>query len=474
MLMRLIYDDSLAQGAYLIGCQKTGEAIVIDPERDIDRYIALAQKHGLTIVAATETHMHADFLSGVREFCEQTGAKAYLSDEGGQDWDYLWAKGTDSKGQPYNHQLVKDGDVIMIGNIQIRVLHTPGHTAEHICFEVTDCGGGADVPMGIATGDFIFVGDVGRPDLLESAAGMVGVMEPSARRLGESLRKFYGRPDYLQLWPGHGSGSVCGKALGAVFQTTVGYERRFNEAFKQAADADGFVETILAGQPEPPYYFARMKRDNRQGPPILGALPTPANCAADAIPSDAVIIDTRPWEDFRKGHLPGSYSIVLDQFFSTIAGAFVEPEQEIVLIADAHDVEEAVRMLVRIGLDRIVHWVDPEEIEGRAGLMMTDEVDVAAVKGLDDAVVLDVRNASEFDEGHIPGAVNVAYLQLSKRLGEVPAGKQVFVNCRSGFRSARAVSYLNEHGFNATNIAGGFLAWEEAGYPIEKPESVCR
>ena len=468
MLMRMIYDDSLAQAAYLIGCQRTGEAIIIDPERDIDRYIELAKKEGVKIVAATETHIHADFLSGVREFCEQTGAKAYLSDEGGQDWDYVWCKGTDAKGQPYDYQLVKDGDVIMIGNIQIKVLHTPGHTAEHICFEITDKGGSADAPMGIVTGDFVFVGDVGRPDLLESAAGMVGVMEPSARRLGESLRKFYDQPDYLQIWPGHGAGSACGKALGAVPQTTMGYEKRFNVPFKQAEDADGFVATILSGQPEPPYYFARMKHDNRQGPPLLGALPAPASCAPDAIPSGAAIVDTRPWGDYCNGHLAGSYSIVLDKFFSTVAGAFIEPEQEIVLIADAHEVEEAVRMLVRIGLDKVVGWVDPESVSQVKDLKTTNQVDVAAVHGKSDAVILDVRNASEYEQGHIPGATNVAYLQLSKRLGEVPEGSPIYVHCKSGFRSARAVSYLNEHGFDATNIAGGFMAWEAAGYPVEK------
>ena len=469
MLMRLIYDDSLAQAAYLIGCQKTGEAIIIDPERDIDRYIALAQKEGLTIVAASETHIHADFLSGVREFCEQTDAKAYLSDEGGEDWDYVWAAGKGSNGKAYNHQLVKDGDVIMIGNIRIKVMHTPGHTAEHICFEISDQGGDADEPMGIVTGDFVFVGDVGRPDLLESAAGMSGVMEPSARRLGESLRKFHAQPDYLQLWPGHGAGSACGKELGAVLQTTMGYERRFNDALKEAADADVFVRSILSGQPEPPYYFARMKRDNRQGPPILGALPIPANCAPSTIPNGAVIIDTRPWEMFCEGHLPGSYSIVMDKVFSTVAGAFIEPEKEIVLVANACDVEEAVRMLVRIGLDRVVNWVDPEDVASTDGLLTTNEVAVGSIKSMDDVVVLDVRNASEFGEGCIPGATNVAYLQLSKRISEVPAGKPIFVHCRSGFRSARAVSYLNEHGFDATNIAGGFMAWEEAGYPKEKP-----
>lgn len=472
MLMRMIYDDSLAQAAYLIGCQATGEAIIIDPERDIDRYIDLAKREELTIVAATETHIHADFLSGVREFCEQTDAKAILSDEGGQDWDYQWVKGRDREGREYAHQLVHDGDEFQVGNIHFKVMHTPGHTPEHICFEVSDRGGEADEPMGILTGDFVFVGDVGRPDLLESAAGMVGMMEPSARKLGQSLRMFHGKQDYLQLWPGHGSGSACGKALGAVPQTTVGYEKRFNDAFKQAMDEEDFVQTILSGQPEPPYYFARMKHDNRMGPPVLGALPCPARSTVSGIPSGAAIIDARAWAEFCAGHLPGSLSVLPNKLFSTVAGAFIEPDRQIVLVIDEELIEEASRMLIRIGLDQIVNWIHPDDIGDVDGLAKTGEVDVGAINNMDDAVILDVRNASEFKEGHLPGAVNVAYLQLPKRLGEVPVGKPIYVNCRTGFRSARAVSYLNEHGFNATNLAGGFLAWEEGGYPVELPESV--
>ena len=469
MFMRMIYDRTLAQAAYLIGCQKTGEAIVIDPERDIDRYIALAQQEDLTIVAAAETHIHADFLSGVREFCEQTSARAYLSDEGGPDWDYRWVHEKDRDGNPYKYTLLKDNDLIMIGNIQLRVLHTPGHTPEHICFEVTDLGGEADEPMGIVTGDFMFVGDVGRPDLLETAAGHVGDREPSARRLGDSLRKFSTHPDYLQLWPGHGSGSACGKALGAVPQTTMGYERRFNSAFKQSTEPDQFVASILDGQPEPPAYFARMKRENRTGSSVLGGLPQPSQCTVDSIPTDSVIIDTRPWESFRKGHLAGSYSILPEKSFSTVAGAFIEPEQMIVLVADPNTIEEAVRMLVRVGLDRVIHWIDPDDLESRSDLHTTQELEVAKIHAMDDAVILDVRNASEFAEGHIPGATNVSYVQLPKRMNEVPAGLPIYVNCRSGIRSARAVSYLNEHGHNAINIAGGFLAWEAAGFDVQKP-----
>ena len=469
MFMRMIYDRTLAQAAYLIGCQKTGEAIVIDPERDIDRYIKLAQQEGLNIVAAAETHIHADFLSGVREFCEQTDARAFLSDEGGTDWDYRWVHEKDRNSAPYKFTLLKDNDLIMIGNIQLRVLHTPGHTPEHICFEVTDLGGEADEPMGIVTGDFMFVGDVGRPDLLETAAGHVGAREPSARRLGESLRKFSTHPDYLQLWPGHGSGSACGKALGAVPQTTMGYERRFNPSFKQSTEPDQFVESILEGQPEPPIYFARMKQENRTGPAVLGGLPQPSQCKSDSIPEGSVIVDTRPWEVFRSGHLPGSYSIVPENSFSTVAGAFIDPDQGIVLVADPDMIEEITRMLIRVGLDRVLFWLDANDLNTRSELLTTQEIDVEQVHALDDPVILDVRNASEFAEGHIPGATNVSHVQLAKRISEVPIGQPIYVNCRSGFRSARAVSYLNEHGFNATNIAGGFLAWDAAGFEVQKP-----
>jgi hydroxyacylglutathione hydrolase len=471
MLMRMIYDDSLAQAAYLIGCQKTGEAVIFDPQRDINRYIQLAEKEGLTIVAASETHIHADFLSGVREFCEQTNAKAFLSGEGGDEWSYEWVHLNDKHGKPYNHQILKDGDEFQIGNINFRVLHTPGHTPEHICFEVSDRGGEADEPMGILTGDFIFVGDVGRPDLLETAAGVKGNMEPSAKSLGASLRKFQSQPDYLQVWPGHGSGSACGKALGAVPQSTVGYEKRFNDALKRASDEEGFVHSILSGQPEPPAYFARMKVENRSGPSVLGELPQPTRCTVEQIPENAVVIDTREWESYREGHIPGSLSVLPNKSFSVVAGAYIKPEQTIVLVTDESDLEDQIRMLIRIGLDQIAHYVDPSALAGRDDLEVTGEVSVQELNSIDDPVILDVRNASELLDGYIPGVNNVAYLQLPNRITEVPQGRPVYVSCRSGFRSARASSFLNAHGIEAVNVAGGFLAWEEAGLKVEHPSS---
>ena len=269
MFFRRVSDDLLAQYGYLIGCQRTGEAIVIDPERDIDRYVELARSEGLEIVAVAETHIHADFLSGAREFAEQYGTKLFLSDEGGPDWGSEWAR----KGS-YDVRFLHDGDRFRIGNVELRALHTPGHTPEHLSYFVTDLGSGSNEPMGIASGDFVFVGDVGRPDLLETAAGVVGAQDPSARTLYASVLRFLQLPDHLQVWPGHGAGSVCGKAPGAVPQSTVGYERRHSPALAHRSEEE-FVDFILEGQPEPPLYFARMKELNREGPPVLGPFPTP-------------------------------------------------------------------------------------------------------------------------------------------------------------------------------------------------------
>lgn len=296
MFLRMVYDDKLAEAAYLIGCQRTGEAIVIDPERDVDRYEKIAAANGLRIVAVAETHIHADFISGGRELAEK-GAKFYVADEGDADWKYLWLDKKTGGGE-YNYHLLKDGDTFMVGNIEFKAVHTPGHTPEHLCFMVTDRGGGADKPMGVATGDFVFVGDLGRPDLLESAAGFVCKADPSAHRLYQTVRKFMAWPDYLQVWPAHGAGSACGKALGAVPQSTVGYEKMFNASVLAAKTEQGFVDFILDAQFEPPLYFASMKRDNKVGPRVLGGVPTPRELSIDdlktVVEKSAMVIDTRP------------------------------------------------------------------------------------------------------------------------------------------------------------------------------------
>lgn len=474
MLFRLLYDDKLAQAAYLIGCQKTGEAIVIDPERDVDRYLAAAKAQGLRITAVAETHIHADFLSGARELAETAGCLLLLSGEGGTDWSYRWL---DQKtgGGTYKHRLLRDGDTFSVGNIEFRVLHTPGHTPEHICFAVTDRGGGAGEPMGIATGDFVFVGDVGRPDLLETAAGLRGVKETAARQLAESARKFNRLPDFLQVWPAHGAGSACGKALGAVPQSTVGYEKRFNPALRLAADESAFVHYVLEGQPEPPLYFGRMKVLNRDGPPVLGQLPMPRELAPSDLaalePGRTAIVDTRPWPEFKAGHLRGALFVPLAAL-TEVAGSYVRPDEDIVLIIDPARVSEAVRCCVRIGLDRLVGFASPATLAAVPAdrRVSSAEIDVTALRERmrsQDALVLDVRRAAEHAAGRIAGTLNIAHTRLAERIAEVPRERPILVHCLAGGRSAYATAMLERLGYNVTNVAGGYRAWVAAGYPVE-------
>ena len=466
MFFRQITDEKLSQYAYLIGCQATGEAILIDPERDIDRYVRVAEKNGLNIVAAADTHIHADYLTGLREFAER-GIRVYASDEGDEDWKYEWLKGSD-----YPHTLLKDGDAFKVGNIRLEAVHTPGHTPEHISFLVTDVGGGADAPMGLVSGDFVFVGDLGRPDLLESAAGVTGQMEPSARRLFGSVQRFLELDDYLQVWPAHGAGSACGKALGAVPETTVGYERRFNGAIQAAGRGEqAFVDAILDGQPEPPMYFARMKRENKEGPPVLGQLPNPrllslAELASMADRTDVAFVDARlNREAFLSAHLPGSLFAPFNKTFNTVVGSFVEPEMPIYLLIEAEHIQEAVRDLVRIGLDDIRGYATPDMLEtyreggGRTASIEQQHMNDIAELRRKGVTVLDVRNASEWEASRVPGSANLAYPRLWVRRNEVPTGGTLAVHCMTGGRSSVSAALLQRLGHDVIFLQGNYVDW---------------
>ncbi|MBX3354309.1 MAG: MBL fold metallo-hydrolase [Phycisphaeraceae bacterium] len=470
MLLRQVYDDALAQAAWLIGCQRSGEAIVIDPERDIDRYQAIAAREGLRIVAVAETHVHADFLSGAREFAERCDATIYLSAEGGTEWTPTWITEPRKAGGPVKHRLLRDGDTFSIGGIEFKALHTPGHTPEHLCYLVTDRGGGADQPMGMLSGDFLFVGNLGRPDLLESAVGREGAAVPSAQRLFASLRKLNDLPEWLQVWPAHGAGSACGKSLGAVPQSTLGYERRFNGAMQSGGSEEAFVASILDGQPEPPLFFARMKRDNIRGPRVLGALPKPQELTVDQLVAidgaTTAVIDTRAWDAFRAGHLRRALFHPLGKSFAVDVGSMMSDEEPVILIVERAGLDEAIRMLVRIGIDRIEGWFDaarwPEVVQSGHALALSREVPIAAAAeraGGGEAFLLDVRRPEEFASGHIEGATRVVHTRVLAHLQSLPKEREILVACRSGARSARVTALLERHGFRVTNLAGGMLAW---------------
>jgi len=467
MLLRQITDPSLAQNAYLIGCPRSGEAIVIDPERDVDRYLALAAENGLRLTAVAETHIHADYLSGARELLERHGAIAYLSAEGGPDWQFEWAKG-----HP-NARFLRDGDTFKIGNIELKALLTPGHTPEHLSFLVTDLGGGADEPIALLSGDFIFVGDVGRPDLLESAAGQIGAREPAARTLYASLRRTRELPGHLQILPAHGAGSACGKALGAVPVSVLDYERRFNGALREALDGPkaNFVNDILSGQPEPPLYFARMKRDNRRGPALLpdGHPFAPPRIDPTGLRSwvgspGRVILDLRrDRAAFMSRHLPGSlFAPMPGGKLPVAAGSYVAEDSEILLLArDAAEAGEATRQLLRIGLDQVRGWLPVDEALSDDSLVTAlPRIATAelpdALAGSPGALVLDVRGADEFAASHVAGAKHVAYTRLAAHLDEIPADRPLFVHCGSGLRAALAVPFLASQGRQVIHVDGDF------------------
>jgi hydroxyacylglutathione hydrolase len=473
MFLKRFYDDGLAQASYLIGCAATGEALVIDANRDIRQYLDAAEAEKLRITHVSETHIHADYVSGSRELAKATGAQLYLSAEGGKDWQYRFAAEDGAT-------LLRDGDVIKVGNIRIEVMHTPGHTPEHISFVVTDTAG-ANAPMGIATGDFVFVGDVGRPDLLEKAAKIANTMEEGARTLFHSLERFRALPDYIQVWPGHGAGSACGKSLGAVPTSTVGYEKRFNWGVGTTTEQE-FVTMVLAGQPEPPLYFAEMKRINRDGPPILGGFRLPARgdrtALEHALASGAAILDLRSADDFAVGHIPGTTNIPLNKSFSTWAGWLVKYDQHIHLIGTEQDATRAVRELAMIGLDHVAAWYTPDVLrewtDAGKPLGTVERTDAAALAprvAQGEVTVIDVRNRTEYDAGHLPGSLHIPVGYLEERLAEIPREKPIVVQCQSGARSAIATSVLQRLGIaNASNLTGGFLAWQDAGLDVVRED----
>ncbi len=462
MILKRFYDEKLAQASWMIGC--SGEALVVDPARDVEPYLRAAEAEKVRITQVTETHIHADFVSGARELAARTGARLLLSGEGGEDWQYGYAAADGA-------QLLHDGDEIRVGGVRVRVVHTPGHTPEHLSFVVTDTG--CDAPMGVLTGDFVFVGDVGRPDLLERAANVAGTMEAGARTLFRSLRRFEAEvPDFVQLWPGHGAGSACGKALSAIPTSTLGYERIANWALRHA-DEDAFAAEVLAGQPEPPLYFAQMKRINRDGPPLLGTPARPprlstAEIAARAAAGDAVV-DTRPAAAWAERHLPGTLSVPLGKTFSTWAGSVLDYGHPFYLIADEARVDEAVRDLAAIGLDAPAGYATPDAVGGASeSLARVDGDEAEAQRARGGVEVVDVRNGSEWAAGHIPGSRNVPLGRLAGRLDELPRDRPLLVHCQSGARAGVAISLLRARGFaDVRHIQGDWAEWSRSGRPVE-------
>ena len=464
MLLERLYDEALAQATYLIGCEETKAAIIVDPGRDVQRFIAAAKHRSMRIEFVTETHIHADFVSGTRELARQTGATLLLSGEGDPDWQYR-----------YDARRVYHGDVITVGTVRVQVRHTPGHTPEHISFLITDTLVG-DQPVGMLSGDFIFVGDVGRPDLLERAAGHTGTMDALARRLFASLQATKDLPDHLQLWPGHGPGSACGKSLGALPSTTLGYERLTNWAF-QVESVEQFIKSVLEDQPVPPRYFARMKTINRDGPAPLPTEPLRELTLDDvtaALTRNDPVIDVRSTADFARGHIPGTINLPTGTSFATWAGSLLDPQKPITILADEHGrVDRARMLLAEIGMDLVAgfalkHVREQWAAENAAELQTTPQIDAKTLAEVDGRTIVDVRGISERRAGHLPGATHLFLGDLVEASAQIPRDTPIAVYCQGGTRSAIAASLLQAQGFTKiTNVQGGITAWRGAGLPVE-------
>ncbi len=464
MYFQHVYDKSLAQASYFIGCQKAGVAIVIDPKRDVDTYLEIAGQNKMKITHIAETHIHADFLTGSRELAALTGAKMYLSDEGGEGWEY-----------EFPHEGLKDGDSFMVGNLKFDVLHTPGHTPESISFLLTDLPASPE-PVMLFTGDFVFVGDVGRPDLLEKAAGIKGTQEVGAKQMYKSIEKFNALADYIQVWPGHGAGSACGKALGAVPSSTVGYEKVRNWAFQYPNNEEGFVKFLLEDQPEPPKYFAMMKKLNKVDRPLLTNVPELKKLSAqefkEAKNKGIKIIDTRLKLDFAKGFIPGTINIQGTNSFATWCGWFLSYDEPFILIAEKSKHDDLIRKLMRIGLDNVYGYVENVSIWTELGnsletgtIVSTDEM--KSIMSSNHTQYVDMRGVAEFKAGHIPGSDNVFIGTLESNLDKIAKDKQVVVFCQSGDRSTIGFSLLVKHGYkNVKSYVGGYAEWVNTGNPV--------
>ena len=455
MILKHFFEDSLAQYAYLVGCGATKEAMVIDPTVDVQEYIDAAAAEGLTITKVTETHIHADFVSGSRALAQATGATLYASGEGGPDWQYAFAN---EKGV----QVLRNGDVIELGKLRFDVVHTPGHTPEHLMFVITDTPASSE-PLGAFTGDFLFVGDVGRPDLLETAAGVAGTMEAGAKQLFASLQKLKGYSDHLMVWPGHGAGSACGKGMSGVPMSSLGYERISNWALREKSE-QAFVASVLSDQPDPPMYFGEMKRVNKQG---LAAwreqdlLEVDTRAIENAVSRGQLSVDIRP--DASKETLPGAITVPMGKSFSSWAGSVVGADEPFFVIASSRDQADATaRALALIGRTQAKGWVSPQSLAAykEAGGATESIASVSEVP--QGKTIVDVRTSAEWRAGHIDGATHMPLARLPDKIGALDPSTPVLVYCQAGIRSLVAASTLRRKGFtDVTSLEGGYAAYEK-------------
>ena len=457
MILEQHYLGCLAQASYFIADPSTGIACVVDPRRDIEVYLERAEKHGVTIKHVLLTHFHADFLAGDKELRERTGATIHLGAAARAGFEF---------------SPLAEGQTLDLGRVRLQALATPGHTPESTSYLVFDLDGSAGDPHAVLTGDCLFIGDVGRPDLM-SSEGIT--REELARQLYASTRtKLMTLPDETIVYPGHGAGSACGKNLSTERHSTIGAQKRENYALQDMTE-DAFVESITSGLVPPPAYFpvtaGLNKRNHDTLEDVLGRslqrLDTRAAVAAQD--GGAQLVDVRTSEDFCANHLVGALNVGLDGNFAGWAGGVLDLESDVVLVASEVEAREAAMRLGRIGFDRVIGFVEDEIALGGAeghGVRVSPEEAQLELNQQAPPFLLDVRQPGEHEMAHIEGAVSIPLGQLPRRLDEVPAEGRILIHCLSGYRSMVAQSLLRRAGHaDLADVRGGFEAWEAAGLP---------
>ncbi|MHB1038274.1 MAG: MBL fold metallo-hydrolase [Pirellulales bacterium] len=465
MVIETVFTEGLAQLSYLIGDRATGKAAVIDPRRDVEVYIELAHKHQLTVTHALETHVPADFVSGCRELADRTGtAKVFLSDEGGTEYGFP-------------HEKLKDGGKIDLGRVVLTAKHTPGHTPEHLSYLAAE-NTRLDEPFAVFSGDCLFADSVGRPDLMGD--GQAGGL---AKVLFKSLRDFYLKlGDDVRVHPCHGAGSPCGANISDRLVTTIGYERKHNPAL-QIADEAKFVEYVLFTAPPEPRYYKRMRQLNTKGPDLLGRVPTAIPLTAEQFEraikdGKAQLVDNRQMLAFGGGHVAGAVNIGPRAELSIWAGWMLDPGKPTFLILrDEKELDTVQRQLLRVGYDAfggyLLGGMEAWDNKGfpleRVAQMTVRELDDRRRTG--DLQVLDVRTPTEWQAGHVPGAMYVFLPELEQKLERLDKTKPVAVYCDSGYRASLGASLLKRHGFkDVHNVVGSWKAWTAQKLPVEKPK----
>ena len=457
MYFKQFYLGCLAHASYLIASE--GEAAVVDPQRDVDEYIDEAKAHGLQIKYVIETHLHADFVSGHQEIAARTGAQIIFGAQAGV---------------AFEHRAVKDGEEIRMGSVVLRFIETPGHTPEGICVLVSAPG----EPQKLLTGDTLFIGDVGRPDL---AGGKGYTSQMMAEMMYDSLHgKILKLPDSVEVYPAHGAGSMCGKNMSKETSSTIGEQRNFNYALKPMSKEE-FVTMMTADLPEAPSYFPKDAEINRSGARRLSELQPPQALTPQQVQQlrreGHVLLDVRSASDFGAAHVPGSMNIGLGGQFAMWAGCLIPLNASIVVIADTGaQVDEAVVRLARVGIENVKGYLEGGVQSWRDAGLPVDEIAQISVAELnerianDDMQIVDVRRPAEYVNGHVPHALNAPLANLDKSVGplDLQKDKLTAVICAGGYRSSAAASLLQQQGFsNLLNVAGGTGAWVNAGYPTE-------